>query len=198
MTERIGEIIKTNSFLFAAESFALNRPPALGSLVKAQTGPGAWTFGVVAFGETVAVDPGRQPMRHSKPDAYDDAVYAQHPELAHLLRTTFTVVPVGGLEDGLVSQRLPVHPPPMHFSVYDCEQSEVLAFSEKLLYLRTLAAAQTDAPMEQVLAANLRWTYDVRGGDEDWLRRAALEVASLLQQDVERLLGVLYAVDPEA
>jgi len=146
----------------------------------------------------VAVDSGRQPMRRSKPDAYDDAVYAQHPELAHLLRTTFTVVPVGGLEDGLVRQRLPAHLPPMHFSVYDCEQSEVLAFSEKLLYLRTLAAAQTDAPMEQVLAANLRWTYDVRGGDEDWLRRAALEVASLLQQDVERLLGVLYAVDPEA
>lgn len=198
MNERIGEIIQTSSFLFVAESFALNRPPALGSLVKAQTGPSAWTYGVVAFGETVAVDPGRQPMRRSKPDAYDDAVYAQHPELEHLLRTTFTVVPVGGLEDGRVGQRLPVHPPPMHYSVFACERSEVLAFSEKLLYLRTLAAAQTDAPMEQVLAASLRWTYDVRGGDEDWLRRAALEVASLLQQDVERLLGVLYAVDPEA
>jgi hypothetical protein len=198
MTERIGEIIKTNSFLFVAESFALNRPPALGSLVKAQVGPGAWTYGVVAFGETAAVDPGRMPVRRSKPDAYDDAVYAQHPELEHLLRTTFTAVPVGGMEDGLVTQRLPAHPPPMHFSVYDCEQSEVLAFSEKLLYLRTLAAAQAESPVEQVLAANLRWMCDMRGGDEGWLHRAALEVAALLQQDVERLLGVLYAVDPEA
>lgn len=198
MTERIGEIIQTNSFLLVAESFALNRPPALGSLVRAQTGPSSWAYGVVAFGETAAVDPGRLPMRRSKPDAYDDAVYAQHPELEHLLRTTFTIVPVGGMEDGIVSQRLPAHLPPMHFSVYDCAQAEVLAFSEKLLYLRTLAAAQIEAPVEQVLAANLRWTYDARGGDGAWLHRAALEVAALLQQDVERLLGVLYAVDPEA
>ena len=198
MTERIGEIIQTNSFLFVAESFALNRPPALGSLVKAQTGPNVWTYGVVAFGETVAVDPGRLPVRRSKPDSFDAAVYAQHPELEHLLRTTFTVVPVGGMEDGIVSQRLPAHLPPMQFSVHGCELSEVLAFSQKLLYLRTLAAAQIEAPVEQVLAANLRWTYDARGGDKAWLDRAALEVAALLQQDVDRLLGVLYAVDPEA
>ena len=198
MTERIGEIIQTNSFLFAAESFALNRPPALGSLVRAQTGPNAWAYGVVVFGDTAAMDPGRMPMRRSKPDSYDDAVYAQHPELEHLLRTIFTVVPVGGMEDGVVSQRLPAYLPPMHYSVFACAPSEVMVFSEKLLYLRTLAAAQTESPVEQVLAANLRWTFGMRGGDKAWLDRAALEVAALLQQDVERLLGVLYAVDPEA
>jgi hypothetical protein len=198
MTERIGEIIETSSFLFVGESFALNHPPALGSLLKVQTGPGEWTFGVVALGKTVAVDPGRQPVRRSKPDAYDETVYAKHPELEHLLRTVFTVVPVGCLDGGRMTQRLPAHPPPMHYSVYECDPGEVVLFSERLLYLRTLAAAQTDAPVEQVLAANLRWTHEARGRDEKWLHRAAMEVAALLQQDVERLLGVLYAVDPEA
>jgi hypothetical protein len=198
MTQPIGEIIETSSFRCAAESFVLNRPPALGSLVKVQNPSGAWTYGVVAFGETLAADPGRQAMRRGTADARNEAVYAKHPELELLLRTVFAIVTVGHVDAGKMTQRLPAYPPPMHYSVYECESDEVKAFSERLLYLRTLAAAQIEAPVEQVLAANLRWTYDFRGGDRSWLERAALEAAALLQQDVEKLLGVLYAVDPEA
>lgn len=198
MTERIGEIIATDSFAFVAESFILNRPPALGSLVKAQGGQDTWIFGVVAFGETVSVDPGRGAVRRSRPDAYDDAVYARHPELEHLLHTKFTVIPVGSLTGGRAVQRIPSQPPPMHYSVYACGPDEVRQFSERRLYLRTLATAQVPVPVEHVLAAHLAWTYEQRGRDEAWLEQAALEVAGLLQQDVERLLAVLYAVDPEA
>jgi len=198
MTERIGEIIETDSFTFVAESFVLNRPPALGSLVKAQAGRDTWVYGVVAFGETVSVDPARGAMRRSRPGAYDDAVYASHPELEHLLHTKFTVIPVGSLAGGRISQRLPAQPPPMHYSVYACDADEVGRFSERRLYLRTLATAQVQVPLEHVLAAHLVWTYEQRGRDEAWLEQAALEVAGLLQQDVERLLAVLYAVDPEA
>lgn len=198
MTERIGEIIEADSFLFVAESFVLNRPPALGSLVKAQVGPDTWIVGVVAFGETASVDPGRGAVRRSRPDAYDAAVYQRHPELEHLLHTKFTVVPVGTVAGGRAVQRIPSQPPPMHYSVYACEPHEVRAFSERRLYLRTLATAQLPAPVEHVLAAHLVWTYEQRGRDEAWLEQAALEVAGLLQQDVERLLAVLYAVDPEA
>ncbi len=198
MTERIGEIIETDSFTFVAESFALNRPPALGSLVKAQAGGDTWVYGVVAFGETVSVDPGRGAMRRSRPDAYDEAVYTRHPELEHLLHTKFTVIPVGSRVGERMSQRIPPQPPPMHYSVYACAPDEVREFSERRLYLRTLATAQLPAPVEHVLAAHLTWTYEQRGRDEAWLEQAALEVAGLLQQDVERLLAVLYAVDPEA
>ncbi len=198
MTERIGEIIETDSFQFAAESFTLNQPPALGSLVKAQAGSDTWVYGVVAFGETVPVDPTRGRVRRSRPDAYDKAVYARHPELEHLLHTTFTVVPVGARVGGRISQRIPGQPPPMHYSVYECEPDEVREFSERRLYLRTLATAQVAVPVEHVLAAHLVWVYEQRGRDQDWLEQAALEVAGLLQQDVERLLAVLYAVDPDA
>ena len=201
MTERLGEIIETNSFFFVAESFALNRPPALGALVKAQTGPEEaeeWAYAIVTYGETSAIDPGRQPVRRSKADAYDEAVYAQHPELQLLLRTVFSAVLVGHKAGGSVTQRLPAYPPPMHYSVHGCDPFEVGQFTKRLTYLRTLAGAQMRTPVEQVLAANLRWAYQVLDNDEDWLRSAALEVAALLQQDVEKLLGVLYAVDPEA
>lgn len=198
MTERLGEIIETNSFFFVAESFTLNRPPALGELVKVPAGPEEWAYAVVTYGETAAIDPGRQPVRRSKADAYDEAVYTEHPELQLLLRTVFSAVLVGQKAGGNVTQRLPAYPPPMHYSVHGCDPFEVGAFVRKLLYLRTLVNAQTPTPVEQVLAANLRWTYQVLDNDEDWLRSAALEVAALLQQDVERLLGVLYAVDPEA
>ncbi len=199
MTERLGEIIETNSFFFVAESFTLNRPPALGELVKVPTGAEEWAYAVVTYGETAAIDPGRQPVRRSKADAYDEAVYTEHPELEHLLRTMFTAVLVGQKAGGGPSQRLPDHPPPMHYSVHRCDPFEVTQFVRKLLYLRTLASAQMLTPVEQVLAANLRWTYRALGETgREWLDGAALEVAALLQQDVEKLLGVLYAVDPEA
>ncbi len=201
MTERLGEIIETNSFFFVAESFTLNRPPALGELVKAQAdieGAEAWTYAIVTYGETAAIDPGRQTVRRSKANAYDKAVYTQHPELELLLRTVFSAVLVGQKTGGNVTQRLPAYPPPMHFSVHTCDPFEVGQFVRKLAYLRTLASAETPTPVEQVLAANLRWTYQVLDEDRDWLDSAALEVAALLQQDVEKLLGVLYAVDPEA
>lgn len=198
MTERIGEIIEADSFLFVAESFVLNRPPALGSLVKAQAAPDTWILGIVAFGETASVDPGRGAVRRSGPDAYDAAVYRRHPELEYLLRTRFTAIPVGSRAGGRVSQRIPSQPPPMHYSVYACGPDEVREFSERRLYLRTLATAPLPAPVEHVLAAHLAWAYEQRGRDEAWLEQAALEVAGLLQQDVERLLAVLYAVDPEA
>jgi len=47
MTMRIGEIIETGTTGFVAESLELNRPPALGSLVKVEVGDGtaftAWS-----------------------------------------------------------------------------------------------------------------------------------------------------------
>lgn len=197
--ERIGEIIETHSFGFTGESFALNRPPALGSLVKVQSGEHMWTYGLVTYGETAAADAGRQPVRRSQPDAFDGDVYTRHPELELLLRTTFTAITVGHAEaSGRLSQRLPAQPPPLHYSIYACDRGEVREFTDRLLYLRTVANAQMGAPGEHVLAANLRWAYEMRGSDRPWLDRAALEVATLLQQDVERLLAVLYSVDPEA
>jgi len=194
---RIGEIVETGSAGFVAESFELNRPPELGRLVKVEMSGGNCAYGVVSYGTTVGLDPGRRAVRRSSEGVYDAAIYREHPQLEQVLRTEFTVVLVGWAINGAIRQYLPPQPPPLHYSVHTCGPREVHAFSARLLYLRLLLAVTGPLPSEQLLAAHLRQVYQARDWDGVWLERAAREVAGLLKQDVERLLVVLQGIDPE-
>ncbi len=193
---RIGEIVETGTTGFVAESLELNRPPALGSLVKVEVGDGACVYGVVSHGTTAGLDPGRRAVRRSTEGVYDGAIYDEHPELKHTLRTEFSVLLVGCVEDGAIRQHLPAQPPPLHYSVHQCTEEEVRTFSERLYYLRLLLAAPGEVPSEQLLAAHVRQAYRQRGEDRGWLERAAREIAALLKYDYERLMTVLYAIEP--
>jgi len=205
LTMRICEIIETGTTGFVAESLELNRPPALGSLVKVEVGEGACVYGVVSYGTTTGLDPGRRAVRRSTEGVYDQAIYDEHPELMHTLRTEFSVLLVGCVEDGAIRQHLPAQPPPLHYSVHQCTEEEVRAFSERLYYLRLLLSALPPSTggvggglSEQLLAAHVRQAYRQRGQDREWLERAAREIAALLKHDYERLMTVLYAIDDEA
>jgi len=207
LTMRIGEIIETGTTGFVAESLELNQPPALGSLVKVEVGEGGCVYGVVSHGTTAGLDPGRRAVRRSTEAVYDQAIYDEHPELRHTLRTEFSVLLVGCVEGGLppgpptlggtggIRQHLPAQPPPLHYSVHKCAEEEVRAFSERLYYLRLLLAAPGEVPSEQFLAAHVRQAYRQRGQDREWLERAAREIAALLKYDYERLMTVLYAIE---
>ncbi len=197
---RIGEIIETGTTGFVAESLdrKLNRPPALGSLVKVEVGEGGCVYGVVSHGTTAGLDPGRRAVRRSTERVYDEAIYDEHPELRHTLRTEFGVLLVGCVEGGAIRQHLPAQPPPLHYSVHKCTEDEVRAFSEGLYYLRLLLAAPGEVPSEQLLAAHVRQAYRQRGQDREWLERAAREIAALLKHDYERLMTVLYGIEAAA
>lgn len=193
---RIGEIIETGTTGFVAESLELNRPPALGSLVKVEVGDGSCVYGVVSHGTTTGLDPGRRAVRRSTEHVYDEAIYDEHPELRHILRTEFSVLLVGCVEGGAIRQHLPAQPPPLHYSVHHCTEKEVRDFSERLYYLRLLLSAAGEVPSEQFLAAHVRQAYRQRGEDREWLERAAREIAALLKYDYERLMTVLFAIEP--
>ena len=135
-------------------------------------------------------------MRRSTEQVYDEAIYDEHPELKHTLRTEFSVLLVGCVEDGAIRQHLPAQPPPLHYSVHECTEEEVRTFSERLYYLRLLLSASGEVPSEQFLAAHVRQAYRQRGQDREWLERAAREIAALLKHDYERLMTVLYAIEP--
>jgi hypothetical protein len=81
--------------------------------------------------------------------------------------------------------------------VLACTADEVRGFSERLPYFRLLLNAPGELPGEQLLAAHIRATYRQRGDDSAWLERAARQAAALLKGDYERLMTVLYGVDPD-
>lgn len=193
-SDRIGEIIETESTRFVAESLTLHRPPELGSLVYVESGS-VCLYGAVCYGTTASPDPGRHAVRRSTDGVYDEAIYREHPQLEHTLRTEFAARLVGWSTDGRVHHYLPPQPPALHYSVWRCTQSQVVAFTEGLTYLRLLLNAIEIAP-EQLLAAHIRSAYAARGQDADWLARAAREVAGLFKSDYERLMTVLYGIEP--
>ncbi|MBC7264192.1 MAG: hypothetical protein H5T64_07500 [Chloroflexi bacterium] len=195
---RVGEIIETSSTGLWAESFELNRPPALGSLVSVRLpGESIDIYAVVSHGRTAGLDPSRHAVRRGTEDLQDERIYAAHPELEHILRTEFAAVFVGYRREGHVYQHLPPQPPPLHFSVHACEAEEVKRFSANLRYLRLLLTATGEVPVEQLLAAHIRQVYELRGRDRNWLEVAAREVAALLKTNSESLMTVLYAIEPE-
>jgi hypothetical protein len=198
--ERLGEIIETSTVGFIAQSHALHTLPPLGRLVKVATpaGDGAdEIYAVVAYGETAGVDAGRRPVRRGSEQIYDAAIYHEHPELVHLLRTVFQARIVGYVEEDRPRRYLPPVPPPLHFSVRACTAAEVAAFTDDLLYLRILLTPDGLVSPEQLLAAHIRSSYVARGGDRAWLDAAGREVARLFKDEYDRLLTVLQSIDPD-
>ncbi len=193
---RIGEIIETSSTSIVAESETLNQSPPLGSLCEVKVSDVRTLYAVVSFGRTGGLDPSRRAVRRSNGQISDAAIYDHHPELNRILRTEFDAVLVGWAEGNRIWQRLPAQPPPLHYSIHLCDSATVVRFSDQFAYLRLLLAASGDLPADQLLAANVREVYRVRGNDTPWLERAGKEVASLLKNDYERLMSVLLAIEP--
>lgn len=196
---RIGEVIETNTGGFWAESTALHELPPLGSLVAVTLPSRDTIFGVVVFGQTAGIDSGRQAVLRGTAEIVDEGIYAHHPELAMILRTTFRAVTVGYREaGGTMRHYLSPCPPPLHFSVARSTIEEARDFVARPRYFAMLLAAETDVPAEQVLAAHIRTTYQLLGDDAGWLASASQQVARLLKRDYDRLVTVLEAIDPGA
>jgi len=192
---RIGEIVETNSVGFVAESLELHRPPPLGSLVKVEQ-DGIRTYAVVSYGQTSGLEPGRRAFRRSTAEVHDAAIYDEHPELRRTLRTVFDAVFVGWEDGDRLRQQLPPQPPPLHFSVHNCEMAEVERFSGGLYYLRLLLTATVALPVAHLVIAHVNETYRVLGLDRAWVAAAARELAALLKNDNPTLMAILYAIDP--
>ncbi len=92
-----------------------------------------------------------------------------------------------------VFHRLPAQPPSTLDQIYLCNRAEVVRFTERHDWLRTVISA-ADAPSDQLLVATLRGAAEARrasGQDEVYLIGAGRELAKLLALDLTRLDGIL-------
>src|SRR5215217_2590834 len=169
----IGEIVDTSVADFAAQACELNHAPPFGGFVK------------VTVPERTVLR-GRDGMR-------DRAIFEQNPDLEHLLRTEFSALIVGYSEDGALRTYLPPSPPPLHWSVVECDPAEVAALTMRLDYLRTILAAN-EAPVDALLAANVRQAGAAHLDEATFRLRAGRELATLLKHDYPRLTAILRAL----
>jgi hypothetical protein len=124
-------------------------------------------------------------------DVRDQRIYEENPDLPLVLRTTFRALVVGFADGPLLYQFLPPRPPRLHYSVFICSRATVRNFTTASLdYLQVLLNA-TDVPVDELLAANLRYTAAQQRDPADFLHLAGRELAQLLRADYPRLTSVL-------
>ncbi|MFN3679466.1 MAG: hypothetical protein ACK4WO_07310, partial [Thermosynechococcus sp.] len=85
---------------------------------------------------------------------------------------------------------LPPRPPQMHQQVYSCPAEDVIAFSSTFTFLRTLLTLRY-GPGDALVAATLRFLYQLRQRDRQWLVQAAQYLNRLLKEDYDRLRGII-------
>jgi hypothetical protein len=199
--ERIAEVIESSTTYFVAGAYELLQAPPFGGLVRAHArAANTYVYGLVYEIRTGSREPGGRAVvrgrTYSGRNLYDEQIYQEHPDLAEVLQTEFSAITVGFLQDGEVFHYLPPHPSPVHYSVYECDTTELVRFSESFDFFRSvLWAAQI--PGDELLSATIRAAARARGSESHaYLLAAGRELARLLKEDYDRLTALLRRIHP--
>jgi hypothetical protein len=167
--------------------------PPFGSLVKA-AGPGeATTYGLV---HDVVVEDDLF-VRQLVAAGMDDEVYIADQRQRRQVPVVVEVLLVGFGNPLEPRHYLPPQPPSTLDKVYSCNSAEVVRFTARHDWLRTILAAP-DIAADALIPAALRAAAQARPPDqrEGYLVSAGRELARLLAQDPIRLDGILRQLEP--
>jgi hypothetical protein len=193
----VGEVVEASTTDFVAQACELDAAPPFGGFVQVSGGDdGLTVYGVVAGVQTAGIDPGARAVMRGHGSVRDQLIYRENPELPLVLRTTFRAVVVGFKDAAAYRQFLPPRPARLHYSVYATPEQQVRDFTDTGLdYLRTLLGSP-DAPVDEMVAANVRLTGLLRGEPDAFTQRAGRELAELLRADYLRLAALLRRCVP--
>ncbi|HYY88852.1 MAG TPA: hypothetical protein VFA49_08650 [Chloroflexota bacterium] len=191
-TGLVGEVVEASTTDFLSQACRLDGAPPFGAFVHVPGGHDDVTIlGVVTQVQTTGIDPGARAVMRGHGEIRDELIYRENPDLPLVLRTMFRVVVVGFDLEGTHRQFLPPRPARLHYSVYATPPKQVRAFTDTGLdYLRTLLSSP-DTPVDELVAANIRLTGQLRGEPEAFTHSAGRELAELLRADYIRLAAVL-------
>ncbi len=121
-----------------------------------------------------------------------DELREQQPQIFAMLKTEFRAVIVGFQppHSRRYYQYLPPRPPQIHQAVYRCSEAEIIGFTEQLEFLRTLIQL-SGAPVDDLVGAVLRYVYEIRRADSQWLIQAGRKLSLILKDDYDRLRAIL-------
>lgn len=196
----IAEVVETSTTGFLGqclepESLSFAQMPPFGSWVQAvDEDSGNQIYGVVYHATTSPLD---SVHRATALGLSLGELREQQPQIFAMLKTEFRVAIVGFKpSDGeLFYQHLPPRPPQVHQAVYQCDPTEIIAFTEQLDFLRILMD-MGGAPIDGLIGAVIRTVYQLRQLDRDWLVQAGRTLNVLLKDDYDRLRVILAQIHP--
>ena len=207
-SNHIGEVIETSTTEFLAQCLEpeeLNFPvmPPFGSWVKSlDEESGNKIFSLVSNVTTAPIDSVHRARALGLTLA---ELKDQQPQIFAMLKTEFRAVIIGfetpsdpsnngySPSNGSIFQYLPPRPPQIHQAVYLAEPDEITKFTDNPDFLRVLLQLQ-NTPVESIIAATLRESYRLRGGDREWLVKAGRTLSVLLKNDYDCLKYILSQV----
>ena len=185
-----GEVVESTTTEFLVQTLALDAAPPFGAFVEVVADEQLTVYGVVAHVQTTGIDPGSRAIMRGHDDVRDARIYLENPDLPHVLRTTFRALVVGYADGGALRQYLPPRPARLHYSVFTCPPETVRRFTAELDYLQAMLGG-FEVPVDELLAANLRYAAACRRDPEVFLHGAGRELAQLLRADYARLTSIL-------
>lgn len=199
------EVIETATTEFLAqclepEDLSFPVMPPFGSWVKStDEESGNFVFAVVTYVTTSPIDSVHRARALGLSLA---ELREQQPQIFAMLKTEFRAAilgfqaastPSNGTGNGRMYQYLPPRPPQIHQGVYHCEPEEIICFSDRLDFLRTLLEVKA-APADSLVASVLREIYQLRKGDRAWLVEAGRTLSTLMKDDYDRLRYILSQI----
>jgi hypothetical protein len=192
-TSIVGRVLRSSTGSFTVGCRQLiseqdQRIPVFGALVRAEARDGNIIFGLIA---NVTIED----------DAFVRQLVAAGVESAEIIEDqrqkrqvpiVVDVLVAGSGRGREVYHRLPAQPPSTLDQIYLCNAAEIVRFSERHDWLRTVLGS-IEAPADQLLIAALRAATQARPPDqrEAYLVSAGRELAKLLALDLTRLDGIL-------
>jgi hypothetical protein len=189
MEIEVGRIVRSSTTRFAVGCQVL-RPevPVFGSLVKVPASGGEEVCGLI---HDVRMED--DPLVRQIAAATDELrpEYIEDMRRNRQVPIEVGVLIVGFQHAGNIHHRLPPQPPLSLDVIRTCSSDELVAFTGRFDYFR-LILDNNDLPVDELLAANLRYAAQARNaGGEDFLVAAGRELARLLAMDLSRLDGIL-------
>lgn len=192
---RIAEIIESTTTTFVAGTYQLLTAPPFGSLIRAEGRETCAAYGLVYAIHTSSREQGGRAVVRGREGMYDGDIYAANPDLEAVLQTEFTALTVGYCDGPVIRQHLPAQPPPVHYSVYACDADEIMRFTRRFDFLRTLLQAP-NVPADELIGAFLRQAAEAHPDPWSFLVTAGRQLAALLRDDHGRLMALVEQIRP--
>lgn len=199
-TKRVGEVIASNTTSFIAQcvksdndKLTLPQSPYFGSFVIAKGEEIG--FDIVAVVYEISSGSIDSVHRPTAMNLTREELRLQQPQIFDLLKTDFSAVIVGYILNDKVYQHIPPHPPQIHDFVFSCDSNLINKITDNSDYLRVLLNSGSNLS-EELVEANIRYSYYARGCNRDYLIRTGKELSSLLKDDYDRLSAILKRIKP--
>lgn len=190
--DSFAEVIESNISSWTAQCWMWDNSPTFGSLVVTSHNS-LQIFGIVHSINTGSMDPIRQPFPYKKTEA---ELQQEQPQIFEFLKTTFTCITVGYLENDNFFYHLAQKPPKIHAFVSNATQCQYEQFfaREQFLHLLFNLSNQT-FNLDELLLAILKQLMQNKILTSQNLTNFIETFAMLYKNDYQRLKIFLQRTD---